>query len=102
MRIFLVFVKGDALVLIPFSILLALTGLVSEKLVLTAAGTYLGVRYFGEMMYWLLQQFVGGKYRPYDYGLKQLDNNAIYILYQLSSMCWTVVGILIVLYVLFF
>jgi hypothetical protein len=98
----LIYVKGDALVLLPFLVILALSGMISTKLMVLLFAVYLTVRYLGEMIYWLLQQFLGGKYRPYDYGLKSLDNNAIYILYQLTCLCWTVVGLTAILYILFF
>jgi hypothetical protein len=47
----------------------------------------------GEMIYWLLQQFGTRKYRPYDFGLKNIDNNGIYIMYQLLSLSGTVLGL---------
>lgn len=51
-----------------------------------------GLRYLVEIFYWLGQQFGAKTYRPEDFGLKQLDNNAIYIIYQLISMAMVVIS----------
>lgn len=100
--ILMIYVKGDMIILLPFCIGLALLGLVSTRLMFLGFAVYVTFRSLGEMVYWFLQQFVGGKYRPFDWGFKNLDNNAIYILYQLTSLCTAVVGALVVLYILFF
>lgn len=102
LRIILVYVKGDMLVLLPFCILLAAIGLFSLKLMLIGFGVYGLFRHLGEMIYWLLQQFCGGTYRPFDYGLKKVDTNGIYIIYQLTSLCTSVVYAVFVIYLLFF
>jgi len=59
-------------------------------------GLFVAIRQLGEMIYWLLQQFGDKKYRPYDFGLQKLDNNAIYILYQTFALVGVVAGIAIV------
>jgi hypothetical protein len=87
-----IFVKGDALVLLPFTILILSTIPISYKITLILIGIFLAVRNLGEMIYWLLQQFGEKTYRPYDFGLKYLDNNAIYIIYQLLAIVWTTIG----------
>lgn len=47
-------------------------------------------RFLGEMFYWLLQQFHSDNFRPNDFGLKNLPNQNIYIIYQVWNMCQTV------------
>lgn len=94
----LMYVRGDLLVLLPFLLLLFFTVFISFRFLGIALGTYFAVRNFGEMIFWLLQQFGDKKYRPFDYGLKKLDNNAIYVIYQTISTVWVVVGILVVFY----
>lgn len=61
-------------------------------------GVYTAVRNFGEMIYWFGQQFYERKYRPYDFGLKHLDNHAVYIIMQTLAVAGTVLGLGIVLY----
>ncbi len=93
-KIFLfVFVKGDLLILLPVLFVILLVGFFSLKLMLILLGSYIAVRYLGEMMYWLLQQFGDRTYRPADFGLKNLDNHAIYVLYQTIAIAGTVIGI---------
>ena len=62
-HLFHIFIKGD-LVLLPFLILIILTGFISAKVMFISYGVYLSVRYTGEILYWLLQQFGDRKYRP--------------------------------------
>ena len=59
-------------------------------------GVFTAVRHLGEMIYWFEHQFYERKYRPYDFGFKNLDNNAIYILYQTLAIMGTTIGIGIV------
>ncbi len=92
------FIRGDLIILLPFLLLILLIGLFSIRFMLVALGVYIAVRELGEMIYWLLQQFGNRKYRPYDFGFKNLDNNAIYILYQTFSIAGMVVGITISLF----
>lgn len=100
--ILMIYVKGDMIVLLPFCLVLLLLGFISLKFMVVGFAMYVMLRSLGEMVYWFLQQFVGGKYRPFDYGLRNLDNNAIYILYQLMSLCTAVSAALVVMYILFF
>jgi hypothetical protein len=92
-KVFLVFVRGDVLVLLPLLVLVLLTALISIKFMAIMIGLYISVRYFGEMIYWFHQQFFERKYRPYDFGFKKLDNHAIYIIYQTISITGIVVGL---------
>jgi hypothetical protein len=101
-KAFLFFVRGDLLVLLPFLLVIFLIGFFSVKFMFVMLGVYIAVRYLGEMIYWFLQQFYDRKYRPYDFGFKNLDNHAIYILYQTFAIVGTSVGVGIVLYQLFF
>lgn len=100
LRLIFIFVKGDMIVLIPLFCLILLSYLISLKFMLIMIGVYIAARHFFEVIYWLLQQFGDHKYRPYDYGLKNLDNNAIYILYQLLATAQFIIGIGIIAYVL--
>jgi len=97
LRIFQIYVKGDLLILVPLLILIFLTGLISLKLMFFIFMIYFTLRQFGEMSYWFFQQFSKRTHRPYDFGFKKLGNNAIYIIYQLISFSWVVVGLTIIL-----
>lgn len=93
-----IFVRGDAIVLAPLAAALALTYFVSIKFGLIMTGSFIAIRYFGEMIYWLFHQFYDRKYRPSDMGFKNLDNNAIYLLYQTISLAWVMVGMAIAVF----
>ena len=92
----LIFVKGDMLSLLPLVIVIGLSYLLSIKIGLLLTGTYIAIRYFGEMVYWIMQQFGERKYRPNDFGFKNLDNHAIYILYQTSATCGALLGVALI------
>ncbi len=100
LRILLIYIRGDAIVLIPFLLLTLIITMISTKWGLVLISVYIAMRGLGEMIYWLLQQFGDRKYRPYDFGFRQLDNNAIYILYQLLSLVVLVLGTTVTLYLL--
>lgn len=100
-KVFLVFIKGDIL-LAPLLIAILLAGFFSLKLMLILLGSYVAVRFFGEMIYWLLQQFGDKKYRPGDFGMERLDNHALYIVYQTIAIAWIMLGIGIASYALLF
>lgn len=102
LRLFHIYVKGDGIILIPIVLIIIAIGFISWKFMLLMVGIYLTVRGLGEMIYWLLQQFGDKSYRPGDGGYKKLDNNAIYIIYQLASMRNMVVGLGIIFYVLLY
>lgn len=93
LKLFLIFVKGDMILLIPLVILIAFSYLFSLKLGVILTGSYLFIRFLGEMFYWLLQQFGDRTYRPYDFGFTKLDNHAIYILYQTFAVFGSLSGI---------
>jgi len=92
-KIFLVYVNGDLFTLLPLLVLIGCISFFSFKWMLIVFGIYITVRQSGELLYWLLQQFGQKKYRPYDFGFKYLDNNAIYILYQTFAIIEIVGGI---------
>lgn len=96
------FIRGDLLVLFPLLIGIFSIGIFSLRFMFIVLGVYIAMRELGEMMYWLLQQFGDRKYRPYDFGFKELDNNAIYILYQTFALAGTVVGVSLVLLAFFY
>ena len=95
-KILLIFIRGDLIILLPLLALILFTGIFSIRIMFILLGVYISVRYFGEMIYWIMQQFSGKTYRPYDFGFRKLDNNAIYILYQTFAIVGTVVGISII------
>lgn len=102
MRYLLVFVNGDSLVIVPLFILILMFGFFSLDFMLVLIGLFAAVRGLGEMFFWMLQQFGPRTYRPYDFGLSQLDNNAIYILYQLLGLCGAVLGLGFVIMILYY
>lgn len=89
----LIFINGDALVFLPLIAVIAIISIYSLRFALIILGIYITIRYLGEMFYWIMQQFGARKYRPYDFGLKNLDNHALYIIYQTMCILWVVVGI---------
>ena len=99
-RFFGVYVKGDALILLPFCFVLLLTGIFSIKFMLIGFGVYFSLRALGEMIYWQLQQFGPKTYRPWDFGLKEVSNNGIYVLYQLISLITVVFWIMFLFIIL--
>jgi hypothetical protein len=94
-KLFLIYVRGDLFMLLPILGIIAVTSLLSVEVAVLIFGIFLAVRQLGELIYWLLQQFGDKKYRPYDFGFKNLDNNAIYILYQTFAIAGVVLGIFI-------
>jgi hypothetical protein len=77
-----IYVWGDALLFLPFHILIFLFSLISLRFALLVWAIFFSIRTLGEVIYWFLQQFGDRKYRPYDFDFKKLDNHAIYIYYQ--------------------
>lgn len=92
-RICLVYVKGDGILLYPLVISIIIILFIDERMGLFMGATYWTLRALGEMIYWLLQQFGSKTYRPEDFGFSDLSNDAIYILYQTSSLVNMVMGI---------
>ena len=97
-KLFLIFIRGDLLILLPLLILILSVGIFSIRMMFILLGAYISVRYFGEMIYWIMQQFSDRSYRAYDFGFKKLDNNAVYIIYQLTSLVGVICGVAIVVY----
>jgi len=102
LKLFHFYVRGDLLVLLPLVIGIIVIAFFSVKFALLMTGVYITVRQLGEMIYWFSQQFHERKYRPYDFGFKNLDNHAIYILYQTSAITGTVIGLGIIFYTLLY
>lgn len=97
-KVFLFFVRGDLIVLLPFLVVIGIVGIFSIKFMLIMLGLYISIRYLGEMIYWFSHQFTERTYRPYDFGFRNLDNHAIYILYQTFAIVGTVMGTSIVIF----
>lgn len=102
MKYLMVYVNGDSLVIIPFLILVLLFGFFSIDFMLILIGLFVAVRCLGEMIFWMLQQFGARTYRPHDFGLTQLDNHAVYILYQLTNMVGVVLGAGLVIMIIYY
>ena len=96
-----VYVKGDSFVILTIWIFILLTGVLSWKFMLIEIGLFLFLRGLGEMIYWLFQQFGDKKYRP-ESSQKELSNNAVYILYQLSGLRNAFIGLTIVIAVILY
>jgi hypothetical protein len=96
MRFFLIYVNGDMFILLPLSILIIMVIFINIKLGLFVAAVYFTLRNAGEIFYWFLQQFGSKTYRPYDFGLTKLDNNALYIIYQTFALSMTTVGVFLI------
>ena len=99
-NVFQIFVKGDALVIAPFVCVIVLIGLL-HSWVMSAfiMSVFYAVRQFGEMIYWLFQQFHDHSYRPYDFGLTMLNTHSIYILYQVSACVQSTIGVVLASYI---
>lgn len=101
LRIFHIYVKGDSLVLLPLWAFILITGFFSWKFMLLEIGFFLFLRGLGEMIYWLLQQFGKKTYRP-ETKYNELNNDAIYILYQLSGLRNAFFGLVLIALVLIY
>lgn len=101
-KIFLFFIRGDLIVLLPLFVIILLFGFFSVKFMFIMLGIYISIRYLGEMIYWFSHQFNERKYRPYDFGFRNLDNHAVYILYQTFSTVGVVIGLGIIVASLMF
>lgn len=88
-----IYVWGDAIFFIPFHLTITLISFVSLRLAFLMWAIFFSIRSVGEIFYWLLQQFSDRTYRPYDFGFCNLDNNAIYILYQTMMTVYATVSI---------
>lgn len=96
---FLVYVKGDALVLIPLVLVIILISFINLKIAVTGYLIFFVFRALGEMIYWLLQQFHDKfpGYRPNDFGFTELGNNSIYIIYQTLALAWMTIGTILII-----
>lgn len=102
LKILSFFIKGDLIILLPLLISILLLGFLNLRFMLVMLGVYITVRNLGEMIYWFSHQFHERKYRPYDFGFKNLDNHAIYILYQTLSIAGVVFGAGLTIYFFFY
>lgn len=91
----LTFIWGDSLIMFPLILLTILLAIFSPKIGFIFYLLLVTIRFFIEIFYWLFQQFGPKTYRPYDFGLKKLGNNSIYILYQLGSTAIVFLSIII-------
>lgn len=85
LKLFTIYVWGDALVIVPLWIAIVIVLIINLKFGLMAICILYAVRGLGEMIYWIHQQFGAHAYRPNDFGFKHFDNHAVYILYQLLA-----------------
>lgn len=99
-KILLIYVRGDLFMLFPLLLGIAVIGIFSVKYAILTFGLLVVVRQSGELIYWLLQQFGDRKYRPSDFGFTNLDNSAVYIIYQTFAIVGIVAGLLLVLSIL--
>ncbi|MFA9288493.1 MAG: hypothetical protein ACEQSA_01285 [Weeksellaceae bacterium] len=99
-KVFLIFVKGDIIFLLPAVLVILAVGFFSLKWMSILLSLYYSVRFAGEVMYWFLQQFGSRSYRPYDFGFTKIDNNAVYILYQTFTSMGLVASLGILIYLL--
>jgi len=102
LRFLHMYVKGDIIELFPTILFILLLGIWDWHFMILMIGVYIMVRGFGEIVYWLNQQFGDRKYRPDDHRFKQLDNNAIYIIYQNAAIRNTIIGIGIIFFSLIY
>lgn len=96
------FVWGDIIILGPFWIIVSLVSIYlnSWNLFLTLVSLFWSIRSFGEIVYWLNEQF-GGKNRNPPHTLKlykYIKNDAVWFLNQLFWECIFVFSILLSLY----
>lgn len=101
LRLLHVYIKGDALIVVPIWIVFFITLFIDWRFMLIEIGSFFSLRGIGEMIYWLLQQFGDRQYRPDD-RFKGLGNNALYILYQLSGMLTALIGISLIFFTLIY
>lgn len=101
-KFFQIYVKGDGLVILPLFAILLTIGYFNTRLFIVAMLVFITLRHIGEMMYWIARQFSEPDYRPDDFGFKNLNTKAIYILYQLFAIAGATISSTLLIYVLFF
>lgn len=96
------FVWEDALIISFFWIIggIILFFLNSWNFTLILLLLFIIIRKFIEVIYWLFQQFNNTGFRPYDFGFKNLNNNSIYIIYQMFSFCIVVLSLFLLIIIL--
>lgn len=82
MKMIGIYVWGDAYLFVPFHLIILIFSIISLPFGLLLWSVFFSIRSLGEVLYWFLQQFGERSYRPHDFGMKKLDNHAIYIFYQ--------------------
>lgn len=100
LKVLQIFIKGDLLVIFPFLIFLMILLYLNLEIGIIVAAVFFSLRQIGEMFYWIMQQFSSTGYRPYDFGLKNVSNKGIYIVYQLLNLIAATAGIGILIYLL--
>lgn len=86
LKIFQIYILGDSLVIVPLLLIMSFVGIFDRNMMLITFFLFLTFRQLGEMFYWILHQFSSKTYRPHDFGLTALDNQAIYVMYQLLAL----------------
>ncbi len=93
-----IFVVGDALIIIPFWILLTLIAVFfhSWRIFELGASLFWVVRGFGETQYWIHEQFAADhRNDPKNlFGYSLVKSDAIWFLYQVFWQCVTVLALL--------
>ncbi len=96
----LAFVWEDMIIISFFSIIASpiLIYLNSLKYTFIIILIAMMVRLTGEAIYCFLQQFIPSGFRPHDFGFKNLNNNSIFIFWQVIALCLVILaGFLLVL-----
>lgn len=96
LKLFLIYVWGDGLIVGFVWLILGLTAIWNWQIAVLGVMLFVFIRAFGEMIYWFSHQFSDRSYRPPDFGMKSLDNHAIYILYQLHSQLTMLICLLLI------
>lgn len=96
LKLFLIYVWGDSLILGIVWLILGLIAIWNWHIAVLAVMLIVFIRAYGEMIYWFSHQFSDRSFRPPDLGMKNLDNHAIYILYQLHSQLTMLICLLLI------
>jgi len=91
MRLFSIYVKGDSLVIVPMWMMLFISLFFKASYGVVGIVIFLFLRSFIEMIYWIFQQFSSRQYRPSDFDFPNLDNHAIYIIFQLINLLYSTI-----------
>lgn len=96
-----VFIKGDRIVLWPFLLLNIGVAIYDYKAGFILFLLFNFLRYIVEMIYWIVKQEGDRTYRPYDFGLTNLNNNSIYIIYQIGSLSIATLSLFLLYFVFY-